>query len=156
MKDHMCPTYEEIEEIIKREGHVVIKTQSDSKTSPVELAYTVGMSKKGTSDFMMMGFKSDMMHGLLNDVVRELDRGSIIRKPRRLSKILKGYDVMLSPIPDLDAARFAYVLNKYSKGADLNLVQVFLPDPQGLFPDDEGCAYEFVRMQDHLRLIPNS
>ncbi|MBO9428062.1 DUF4262 domain-containing protein [Sulfitobacter sp. R18_1] len=150
-------TYEDkVEANIREHGHAVINTMSDSKTSPVTLSYTVGLSQKGTSDLMMMGFKHEMMHGLLNDTVKLLDKGDLIKDPRRLSKVIQGFDVLLQPVPKLDAARFAYALKSHSKGSDLNLVQVFLPDPQGRFPDDEGCDIGYARMQNHLRLIPNS
>ncbi len=124
-----------IEETISRVGHAIVSTFT-GEGDQAPYSYSVGLEEKGVSNLLMIGFHHNLMHTLVNDVAKALcdenDEGKLVTETRRMSNIVKGYDVLLVPVAEEDAKQFAFVLNARTDGP-LNLVQIVLPDENGEF-----------------------
>ena len=144
-----------ITNIIESKGHAIIGTVSENENSPSTLSYTVGLTHKGLPDLMMMGFEHGLMQQLLNDAVLKMKDMGKITDPTRLSEVVRNYDVLLVPVPSHEAEKFAHVLKAYSAAEgkeEIELVQIILPDENGLFPNDDGCEQSIALVQDRMRL----
>ena len=145
----------QIETRIKDNGFAIIGDKSD--VSKMNFAYTVGLADKSTSDLLMIGFEHDQMVDIISKVAENLGANRTIEgtQPVLMSGIIENGDVSLAPVPEGYAVKFAHVLAERAraKGGDLNLVQVYLPDENGLFPYDEGCLPENSFKQRWFRVM---
>ncbi len=100
---------------------------------------------------------SELRAAIINDAVRECrDKGVAPHSGMRLTEVLEGYDVLCRDGADIadqyfgGAIRFA---RKTGQTQDMQRLQLFWPDLEGLFPGDPGCDEGVVAEQTPLNPI---
>lgn len=112
-------------------------------------SYTIGLTQTlKHPEIFMAGFDPDLSKGLLNDVGNLVKNGYDFANPCLCDRVIREFNVAFRPLEP------ASVKERGGVGTDVlgpfEAVQMFLPDPAGRFPWDEGCDPKYVEMQTSL------
>jgi len=116
--------------------------------------YTIGLFETtGHPDLILAGFPLELMYGLLHDVAKKVQAGETFMPGTKSDDILVGFPVAFDKLPRTNVPNRVGALHYYyaSKGLEsYKLAQMFLPDPNSLFPWDRGCDAEYKSVQQKL------
>lgn len=107
-------------------------------------SYTLGLTESfGHAELIMVGFRPELMHRLLNDVGELVRAGERFGDWDKSDKVISGYPVVFRELAP-EAAREWAKAARNRNGDRLTVLQVFLPDAAGRFPWDDGCDAGFA------------
>ena len=136
-----------VTDAIARHGWWVQSVLPDAE-SP-SFSYTVGLTETFRHpEILMMGHHPSLMHGLLNDI------GALVRGGARFSdwgcsdKVISGFPVIFRSVPAKEGRRWSLAADR--RYTEFELLQVFLPDPNGRFPWDPACDRKNADLQGAL------
>ena len=105
-------------------------------------AKTHGMDKYGHKEFqMVLKIDHKMVMYILNSLGKRVQAGEKFQSGDYVSEIIEGFDLRLQEFPDGDTC----------------VLRVFIPDPNGKFPDDIDCEsiYALQKQPIHELMIHN-
>lgn len=152
MADHsggMDEIQKRIDGNIKRFGwHVQAVMPGPEDVGLRTFAYTVGMPKTlKHAELMMIGFRPELMQSLLNVAGEQIKEGVRFGDWTSSDKVIQGFPVWFREVPEITARKWALLSEQRYKGPEFGLLQMFLPDVNGLFPWDPGCNPQFIETQ---------
>jgi len=136
--------------------HVTCVSPCVDSDDPEEwFAYTVGLSKTfDWPELICFGLDQQIMANLLNDAVEECRaRGVRPSADLLLNDVINAYPAKLAipkPMSDeyVNSARWF----AHHEGVTLDVLQLFWPDKNGHFPDDDRCSPGVIKMQTPLEV----
>jgi len=139
--------------LIAKYGWMVQAVGGGPSESEMPYSYSVGFSKNlGHPEIYMVGFDFDLSRTLINDVGNLIKNGMRFDGACYSDSIVERFPVAFMPLE-----RRSVIRNSAAGRSMLNQVfdgvQMFLPDPDGLFPWDDGCDPTYARIQT-TRLTP--
>lgn len=139
--------------LIKRHGWMVQAVLPGEEDDGVGFSYTVGLSSRfGHPEVFLVGFAPDLSQQLLNIVGNHVRDGLRFAEPVFSDVVIQSFPVAFRPATTASAFEHSNA-GRYYLGHSFEAVQLFLPDPSGLFPWDEGCSPQYARMQNFLELV---
>jgi len=148
MSDDKLQDYvEKAKKMLDKHGWMIQVVLGDSDPG---FAYTVGFSKTlERPEVFMVGFAPDLMQALLNDLGQMIREGTEIKSPGFLDGLIRDYPVAFRPVEPLSVEENSNA-GQAILGHSFEAYQMFLPDPNGLFPWDPGCDPKYVKVQTKL------
>lgn len=143
-----------IAEVVGRHGWAVQAVLPGARPVTPSFAYTVGLAETFRHpEILMVGFEPEMMTHILNEAGERIREGMRFADWDRCDRIVRGFPVWFREIHQDEARSWAKAASERSRtrSAPFGLLQMFLPDPAGLFPWDEGCDRAYVGMQGGIR-----
>ena len=117
----------------------------------VGFCYTIGLQENfGSPELLMMGFDPRLMHNLVNGTASLVKEGTRVEDWSRSDKVIANYDVAMREVPLIEAQEWARMASTRADPHAFQLLQVFLPDPEGLFPWEDGVLPKYREVQGHL------
>jgi hypothetical protein len=139
----------QVQEKLDRYGWTVIAVGPENKRPP--FAYSVGFEKTfGTPEVVMIGFDPNLMQQLIGELASGM-KGRGLKMPvegGRMSKVIQKFDVLLRPVPDDVTYPLSKIAQNFQAPKTARLLQMVLPDPNGLFPGEEGCNPDYADFQN--------
>jgi hypothetical protein len=123
---------------------------TDADGEAPAFAYTVGLADRGHPELMVMGFAPDVAQPVLNAAAQRVKEGVRFQNMSSDDKVVQGYPVMFRAVKPPHARRWARAASERRRPKHFELLQMFLPDPSGLFPWQAGCATDYARLQGLL------
>lgn len=121
--------------------------------SEPSFAYTIGLAETfGHPEIMMIGFEPQLMMQLLNGIGEAIRSGTPVGDWDSSDKVVTGYPVWFRQVSDEVARSWARGASERCRanGSPFSLLQMFLPDPNGLFPWESGCSAVYLKNQGQL------
>jgi hypothetical protein len=136
--------------MIAEHGWMVQGVGGDPSKDVPSYSYSVGLSKNhGHPEIFMVGFPFDLTRSLTNVAGSHIKDGMRFDKACYSDVIVDGFPVAFLPLDRRSVIRHTAagrsMLNDVFEG-----VQMFLPDPNGLFPWDSGCDPTYATIQTSL------
>jgi hypothetical protein len=132
-------------------GWAVMMIPGTTDNGHSNLAYTVGLTENfNHPEIAMIAFDLEMMRNLINDVAARLVKvGQRFDTDWATSdEVIDHFHVFFREIPSNQAGTIAKAAkNRYHDRGGFRLMQMFLPDANGLFPWNEGCRPEYAEKQ---------
>lgn len=118
-------------------------------------AYTAGVAAFAHPEFIVFRLGQEMSQWVLNNLaMRVRDGAQRFEAGMKVSGVIEGYDLALIAVEDSSKAKMT-VTNRFYRAAGeppVPALQVAIPDKDGRWPWDEGCAVE----QPVLGVVPAS
>lgn len=114
-------------------------------------AYTVGLSGKDLPELMVIGLPPDTAQYLLNKMAKMAIERTL---PRELIPIPEVVNLPVALRADDDEStmaglcNLAQVYSQEERGTPCKVAQVVIPDEDGRFPWELGCAQHFINLQN--------
>lgn len=139
--------------MIRDHGWMIQAVFPDPDHDENGFSYTVGLSSGlKHPEVFLVGFHPELSHQLLNVVGRHVKKGMRFDRPVFCNVVVEGYPVAFRPAEDRSVYEHSGSGRHFLRSS-FSGMQMFLPDPKGLFPWDEGCDPAYVRMQTLLELV---
>ncbi len=138
----------------EKHGWTVMAVLPGDDGSP-SFTYSIGFEQTfGMPEVIFVGFNPELAQSLIAGIARSLEQGEfeIPTQEQRIGKIVRNFDVLARPVSKELTEQTAIWATAFNKPLQTRLVQMFIPDPQGLFPDDAGCDPQYVSMQDMKKI----
>jgi len=125
----------------------------DPESGTPALAYTIGLSGKGLPDVLVLGLPVQHASEILDGVARQLVADASKASHGTLIHEVANLPLKVVAADQLHAQHFAKISQDFAEaqGGDATLVQILIPDINGIFPGEPGCDPQIEAMQD-LRL----
>ena len=134
--------FEEYEANIAMYGRQVIgvfPTRDD--TFPMNFAYTIGNHEKGFPELLVIGPSGEESMGLLNALsTLMIERGTSFYDGETVQLIGAGVALKMRAVGQLAKSQFTTQVTAYYQEAAYDVQQVVIPDPNGRYPSEPGCA----------------
>lgn len=143
--------YRETLDIINERGVrlVAVGGGDDPVKNPL-IVYTVGLHLKGHPELVTAGLAPGTVGGVLMDLADRVLAGETLADPIT-DALADDYTLRLVEIPPADAHDLLIIARRHrgehGDGQDVQALQVVLPDTANLFPWQDGCDPEYVRLQ---------
>jgi hypothetical protein len=120
-------------------------------------AYSIGLMKTfDHPEVIIFGLNSQVMHGILNNMVAEMRRGGSFREDHSYSGLLENYACAFRPVCSEQLPEyFGYAIwySRYIRAVSgLEAMQCFWPDKAGRFPWKSECVEAVRQLQPLLYL----
>lgn len=138
-----------IDTLVGEHGWAVIGGEL-GEDEPV-FAHSIGLTESyDHPEIMIVGFEPALMGALINNAGKLVSRGARLVDGAEADKILDGSRVAFREIPnELHSPHTSVLRKRYGRRA-CGVLQMFLPDGDGLYPWDEGCDPEVAEYQARL------
>lgn len=139
MADIFQDYWEKLLKIAEAHGWAVQTVLSDGVKPGY--SYTVGLSKRGLPEMLIVGLDQKFAQTILNNAVAKLVDGKITGRPGELVSELANLPLAPRFSSDGVIEEFALGARRYARetGSSMTLIQLVLPDRTGLFPWDARC-----------------
>jgi hypothetical protein len=150
MKDLRKHLIEKRDAAIARNGWTVI-TVNSSKT---EMGYTYSIGFEETfkhPEVVFVGIPLDLAQTLIGDIAKGLKDRSI-KLPvagGETAQIIKQFNVLVRPVPEKYARRLARGAFDRRYPKPVRLLQLCIPDTNGVLPDKPWCDPTYIDAQDY-------
>lgn len=123
--------------------------------------YTVGLTELDHPELVLFGLHPHNAHHAFTALHEAIEDGEL--PPRDVPFVIDGVRVKLVAVPqdwiETDTARMAMWFSCYDDGSDRSrpeVLQLLWPDPEGVLPDEPGCAPDVILAQPLLAEDPYS
>jgi hypothetical protein len=142
-----------VRDSIARYGWAVISVFPDADSTDKindAFAYTVGNSAAGLPELLVVGMFGDDAKWLLNALSNKMrERGAPFSNSERIE--LGGKHPITLVLADQGVKdRYTIQVGQFLKH-DYDVMQIIVPDKDGRFPWDQGCAEPYSRVNVHAR-----
>lgn len=140
--------------MIEEHGFAIMTVLPDEVTP--SYGYTIGLDKNfGNPEICMVGFHPDLIRQTLLDAGKLVTAGQRMEHGAMPNNILDVPLAIRRPSDEVLIAspRFAFALEWYA-GEPFRMVQMFLPDENGMFPWDAACHPQYLELQYALLGAP--
>lgn len=133
------------EELIAKSGWMV-----QSVIGQPPFGYTVGLSRRGLPELVMVGLPPKTAHTILNAIARRLVDGACTIEDGKLDhEVLQGFPAIYRKVPPAAVQDHLRVLIALSPAEQPpEVFQVVWPDQMGNFPGDAAADPQMVACQD--------
>lgn len=139
MADIFQDYWSKLLKIVETHGWAVQTVLSDGLKP--SYSYTVGLSKRGLPEMLIVGVDQKFAQTILNNAVAKLVDGKITGRKGELVSELANMPLAPRLSSDGVIEEFALGARRYARetGHSMSLIQLVLPDRTGLFPWDAEC-----------------
>jgi hypothetical protein len=134
-----------------------VTTVFDPDGNNPSFSYSAGFTKSvGQPEVITFGLRHEVMHSMINNTLRQCERGLELQDFSRLTDLLEGFDVMVRAIPsewiEREYFNSAMWFHRHEFGTDLTrAVQLVWPSSTtGLFPWEPNCHESVIAAQPAL------
>ena len=139
-------TQDDILKAIEQKGHQIIWVGPDPEHGNPQHAYTIGLMAKHGVELLVFGLSPQLSAQILGTIAKGYDTGLLDQPTKKFSTLpllLKMCNAKLGKLHDE-----IVLLADDFHGGNVNVVQVILPDEEGLTPLDAAYDHEgMARMQ---------
>lgn len=108
--------------------------------------YSIGLSKTyNHPEIYIVGLEPQQAHGLMLDIIFKIVEGKRFDKPCYVSDVIEG-DLGMRPLVTEDVDQHSGI-GQEVLGGRFEAVQLYYPDPHGLFPWEAGCDRSYAEDQ---------
>jgi len=142
MSDPFASTFGMIERSIKEEpGWAVIGVGG-------KFAYTVGLTDMEHPELIIVGaFPPHMLQGVLNSAGNLIKAGTKLEHGGWYGDVIRSFRVPVLRMLDEHVTNLAFAFRYYGRDRPITALQMFLPDPDGFYPDDAECHADYQMQQ---------
>lgn len=130
-----------LHQIIRTHGWAIINVPLPVSRSYVHFAYTVGLTERRQPELCVTGLPAETANSILDELARRTTTGGDpFDHGQRLSDVIDGYDAIIIEGPaNGPLLQPTIALSRYHR-RNIHLQQCVWPDPQGLFPWQDGYS----------------
>lgn len=130
-------------------GWFVIKVAATDSEPP--FAYSMGLYENFQHpEIILFGLDVEVMHRLINGAAKRIQRGQSYAEGHRHYDLFDGYPCEFRKVNTSRTEGLFNYATWYYKGAAFPALQLIWPDPEGLFPWEDGFDENFRKKQPIL------
>ena len=135
---------EEVRRRVREQGWDVVSVPA--RDGIPRYSYTVGLSRRGLSEFIVFGFSPDLARPALGDLAQRARDGERFPSGVGLEDILPGMPAVLLDVPETEARHYLAAAREHAPRT-LRALQIVWPDGADRFPWQHGYDDAFRARQ---------
>lgn len=142
--------WDQVLEIIERHGWAVQVVGSEPERSIPAYGYTIGLAARGLPDLLVFGLDFKTANTILNNAAQKMIAGAFEQRTGALITEVASLPLKAQVLQPEQFEPFAMGARRHAMdaGAQVQVIQIILPDATGLFPNEDGCDPNMIFMQD--------